>query len=269
MSNDPLGEFDPKITEEINYRSTLNLAKICKANGVQRFIYASTQSIYGISKTDNELDEDLSVKNPITEYAKTKFKSELELKELADEQFTVTFFRPSTVFGPSPKLRCDIVFNSLVASAYTTGVVELLSDGSPWRPIVHIEDVCSAFMAGLIAPSKLINKKAYNVGIKNGNYSVRQLAEAAVEVVPGSKLKFLNHHTDPRSYKVSFNKIFEELNDYFKPKWNLIDGGLELVDFYKKIDLKENIFRGFQTNRITQLKKLIKDKKLNKNLYWN
>ena len=268
LSNDPLGEFDPEITNHINYLSTKNLANLSMEAGVKRFVYASTQSMYGISTTDEELDEDLSKKNPITAYAKTKLLSEEYLKNIASNDFIVTFFRPSTVFGPSPRFRSDIVFNSLVCCAYTTGTIEILSDGSPWRPVIHIEDVCSAFIAGLLAPSSLVNKKAFNVGIQNGNYTVKNLAEAAIKAVPGAKLKFLNKHSDPRSYKVSFDKILNELKDYYKPKWNLINGGIELVNFFKNINMKESTFRGSKTNRIIRLKELIDEKKINNNLYW-
>lgn len=269
LSNDPLGEFQKEITNIVNYSSTIRLAKMAKEMGVKRFVYASTQSLYGISKSDSELEEDTSEKNPITSYAESKWKSELELKRLASDDFIITFFRPSTVFGPSPRLRCDIVFNSFVASAFTTGSIEILSDGTPWRPVVHIDDVCSAFIAGLIAPKEIINGEAFNVGIKDGNYNVRDLAEAAKKVVPGSKLKFLNEHTDPRSYRVSFKKIFNLLGDYYNPKWNLIEGGKELVSFFESVNFKEADFRGFKCNRLIKLKKLVNDKKINQNLLWH
>ena len=133
--------------------------------------------MYGISDTSVEVDEIESKKKPVTEYAKTKWEAEIFLNSLNDENFTVVSFRPSTVFGPSPRLRCDIVFNSFVASAFTTGSIEILSDGTPWRPVVHVDDVCSAFIAGLVAPKEIINGEAFNVGIKNGNYNVRDLQE--------------------------------------------------------------------------------------------
>ena len=152
LSNDPLGELAPNLTEDINLRGTLQLARLAREAGVKRFVYASSQSMYGISNTDDELDEDDSDKNPLTAYARTKWDAELQLKELANENFTIVCFRPSTVFGASPRLRCDIVFNNLVACAYTTGKIEIKSDGTPWRPVVHVRDVSSAFLAGLEAP---------------------------------------------------------------------------------------------------------------------
>ena len=268
LANDPLGEFDPKITEEINYQSTLKLAELCKKKKIKRFIYASSQSMYGVSDSEEELDEDNSKKNPVTVYAKTKWEAEKKIKTLDDETFTVVSFRPSTVFGVSPRLRCDIVYNNLVACAFTTGKIEILSDGSPWRPVVHIKDLCNAFISGIEAPKKLVSGQAFNVGIEDGNYTVKELAEAAQRVVPGSKLVFFNQHTDPRTYKVSFNKILTTLKDYFKPKWSLDEGGHDLVRYFKDIGFSENDFRNEKVNRLMKLEKLIKEKKINNQLNW-
>lgn len=269
LSNDPLGEFDQKLTHDINYKATYKLAKMAKAVGVKRFIYSSSQSMYGISETDEELDEDNSKKHPLTSYAKTKWEAEVKLKELGDNNFTTVMFRPSTVFGASPKLRCDIVFNNLVASAYTSGKIEIKSDGTPWRPVVHVKDVCFAFIAGLIAPKSLVANESFNVGIKNGNYTVRDLAEAAARVVPGSSLVFTGEHgKDARTYKVSFKKILNVLKNYFKPQWDLDKGGKELVDFFKKIKFSEEHFRGRKTNRLPQLKYLLKIGKIDQKFFW-
>lgn len=269
LSNDPLGEFDPNLTYEINYLATVNLAKLAKKAGAKRFIYASSQSMYGVSKTDEELDEDNSLKSPLTAYAKTKWQAECELKKLNSDDFIVVCFRPSTVFGPSPNFRADIVFNSLIASAYTTGKIEIKSDGTPWRPVVHIKDVCSAFIAGLEAPKELVDGQSFNVGIKNGNYTVKQLAEAAKEVVPGSSLIFTGEHRDDsRTYRVSFKKILTTLKDYYRPEWDLIKGGKELVEFFKKINFTEEMFRGRKCNRLAQLEYLVENQKLDKNLLW-
>jgi nucleoside-diphosphate-sugar epimerase len=262
LSNDPMGELIPGLTEEINFSGTMLLANLAKKSGVKRFIYASSQSMYGISDTDAELDEDLSNKNPVTAYAKTKWDAELRLKELDSESFMVCAFRPSTVFGVSPRLRCDIVFNNLVACAYTTNKIEIKSDGTPWRPVVHIRDVCAAFIAGINAPSKMLHGRAFNVGIPDGNFSVRHLAEAAQRAVPGSSLVFTGEHgQDSRTYRVSFNRILTELGDYFKPEWNLDRGALELVEYFKKIQFSEKDFRGWKTTRLMQLNRLKEQKK--------
>ena len=269
LSNDPLGELNPGLTEEINFHGTVNLAKIANQAGVKRFIYASSQSMYGISETDHELDEDNSEKNPVTAYARTKWEAELILKKMNDQDFTVTCFRPSTVFGVSPRLRCDIVYNNLVACAYTTGKIEILSDGTPWRPVVHVRDVCQAFVAGLEAPIEIIGGRAFNVGLPNGNFTIRELAEAAQRSVPGCELVFLNEHTDPRSYKVSFNRILSELEDYFTPEFDLDKGGKELVDYFNRVNFSEDDFRGRICNRLPQLQYLQQNKLIDKQLRCN
>ena len=253
LSNDPLGEFSPMLTEDINYNGTMNLALKARDAGVSRFVYASSQSMYGVSNTTSELDEDDSKKNPVTAYAIAKWKAEQQLHSMSTNNFVVTSLRPSTVFGASPRLRCDIVFNNLVACAYTTGKIEIMSDGSPWRPVVHIKDVCSAFLSGIEAPSDIVSSRAFNVGIPNGNFTVKDIAEAAQRSVPGSELVFTGEHTDPRTYRVSFDRILNELKDYYKPQWNLDMGGKELVELFDRINLKEDIFRGRKTNRIKQL----------------
>lgn len=254
LSNDPLGELSPGLTEEINLMATLTLAKLAKQAGVKRFIYSSSQSMYGISKIDGELDEDNSEKNPITSYAKTKWDAELELNKLQSPEFVVVSFRPSTVFGASPRLRCDIVFNNLVACAYTTGKIEIKSDGTPCRPVVHVKDVCAAYIAGLNAPVSLVAGRSFNVGIPNGNFTVRQLAEAAQRSVPGSELTFTGEHgNDARTYRVSFDRILTELADYYIPEWDLDKGGKELVELFKKTSFTEKDFRGRKTIRLAQL----------------
>jgi len=229
---------------------------MAKEAGVKRFVYASSQSMYGISNTDAELDEDDSEKNPATAYAIAKWDAEQELHTMTSQDFVVTSFRPSTVFGASPRLRCDIVFNNLVSCAYTTGKIEIMSDGTPWRPIVHIKDVCSAFISGIEAPASIVSGRAFNVGIQDGNYTVRDIAEAAQRAVPGSELVFTGEHTDPRTYRVSFKRILSELKDYYKPDWNLARGGKELTTLFDKIQFKEEQFRGRNTVRLKQLQYL-------------
>ncbi|MBI2278866.1 MAG: NAD(P)-dependent oxidoreductase [Candidatus Brennerbacteria bacterium] len=268
LSTDPLGELDERLTEEINFRATIKLARLARSAGVKRFVYASSQSMYGVADTDYELDED-APKNPVTAYARTKWEAEQELGKLDSDDFTVTSFRPSTVFGPSPNLRCDIVFNSLVASAYTTGNIEIKSDGTPWRPVVHIKDVSRAFIAGIEAPRELVGGQSFNVGIPNGNYTVRELAEAAQRAVPGSKLKFTGEHgPDSRTYRVSFKKILSVLKDYYKPEWDLDKGGEELIAFFKRVNFTEAQFRGRPAIRLEQIKYLLRGKKLDENLLW-
>ena len=269
LSNDPIGELNPKLTKDINYEGTIKLANLAKENGAKKFVYASSQSMYGISETDDELEEDNSEKNPITAYARTKWEAEVVLKKLATDDFMVVCFRPSTVFGASPKLRCDIVYNNLVACAYTTGKIEIKSDGTPWRPVVHVKDVCQAFIAGLKAPKEIVAGQSFNVGIEDGNFTVRDLAEAAQRSVPGSSLVFTGEHgKDSRTYKVSFKKILTQLKNYFKPEWDLDRGGKELVDFFQTIKFREEDFRGRKCNRLLQIKYLKEKGKLDENLFW-
>ena len=267
LSNDPLGELAPGITEEINYDAAIRMAKLSKEVGIKRFVYASSQSMYGISNSDSELDEDLSDKNPVTAYAKTKWDAEQNFNKLQSESFLVCAFRPSTIFGVSPRLRCDIVFNNLVACAYTTNKIEIKSDGTPWRPVVHIKDVCNAFIAGIEAPKELLAGRAFNVGIPNGNFTVRQLAEAAQRAVPGSQLIFTGEHgNDSRTYRVSFNRILTELKDYFSPSWDLDSGAAELVEFFRRVNFTESDFRGWKTTRLIQINRMIELEKLDMKL---
>jgi len=269
LSNDPLGELSPSLTEKINLQGTLRLATLAREAGVRRMVYASSQSMYGVANTSSELDEDDSEKNAITAYARTKWEAELALKRLAMPDFTVVCFRPSTVFGASSRLRCDIVFNSMVACAYTTGKIEIKSDGTPWRPVLHIRDACSAFIAGLEAPAALVAGRSYNVGIANGNYSVRDLADAAGRAVPGSVITYTGEHgSDARTYRVSFARILSELKDWYRPEWDLDRGGAELVALFDRVGFTEAQFRGRMTNRLGQLKHLIELGRLDSELRW-
>jgi len=228
LSNDPLGELSPELTNIINYKASVKLAKFAKKVGVKRFVYASSQSMYGISDADSELDEDNSEKNPITAYAHAKWFVENELKKLDDDNFVTVCMRPSTVFGVSPRLRCDIVFNNLVAG------------------------------------------QSFNVGIPNGNYSIRNLAEVAQRAVPGSTLAFTGEHgNDARTYRVSFARILSVLKDYYKPEWDLDRGGAELTQFIKMINFTEEQFKGRVCNRLKQINYLLNSKELGRNLFWN
>jgi len=257
LSNDPLGELDTGLTEQINFTSTIRLAQLAREARVKRFVYASSQSMYGISNSDAELDEIDSEKNAITAYARTKWQAEQQLHAMGSEDFVVVSLRPSTVFGASPRLRCDIVYNNFVACSYTTGKIEIKSDGTPWRPVVHVRDVCAAFLAGLEAPADKVAGKAFNVGIADGNFTVRQLADAAGRAVPGCKVVYTGEHgRDARTYRVSFRRILTELADWYRPEWTLERGAEELVALFKRSAFDESQFRGRMTNRLAQLKYL-------------
>ena len=261
LSNDPLGELNPDLTNQINFLAVKKIADLAKKIGVKRFIYASSQSMYGISTSIDELDEYTSKKNPVTEYAKTKWNAEKYLTSLNEKDFLVVCFRPSTVFGASPRLRCDIVFNNFMACAYTAGKIEIKSDGSPWRPVVHVRDVTAALIAGLNAPKNLIAGKSFNVGIKNGNYTVKNLADIVQKVMPDCDIIFTKEHlVDPRSYKVSFDRILNDLKDYYKPQWDLEKGAYELLNFFKEVNFTEKDFRGPKTNRIINIKSKLENR---------
>ena len=269
LSNDPLGELAPGLTEAINRDASITLGQLAKTAGVNRFVYASSQSMYGASDTEVEIDETTgNAQNAITSYARTKWEAEVALKELNGDAFTVVCMRPSTVFGASPRLRSDIVFNNFVGCAYTTGKIEIKSDGTPWRPVVHVQDVSNAFIAALEAPRELVNGESFNVGIESGNYTVRDLAEAAARAVPGCELAFTGEYKDNRSYRVSFKKILATLKDYYKPQWDLDKGGKELVEFYKTINFTEEMFRGRDTVRLKAISHLQENGTLTNDLRW-
>lgn len=255
LSNDPLGELNTIHTEEINFHSTIKIAKLAKQAGCRRFIYVSSLSMYGISNIDGELDEYKSEKNPLTAYARTKWEAEQYLSKLVSDKFEIVKLRPSTVYGYSPRLRCDIVFNNLLASGYTTGNITIKSDGSPWRPAIHVKDLCSAIIACIDAPSALVNDKVFNVGVQDGNYKIKELADVVKKVLPNCKIIFTNEHNkDVRTYKISFKRILSDLKDFYKPSWNLEKGAYEMINKFKKVNFSKADFIGSKTNRIMKLK---------------
>ena len=265
LSNDPLGDFSESLTYDINYKATLKLAQCAKEAGVKRFAYASSQSVYGISDVSKPTDED-GVKNPITAYAKTKWLCECELRGLCTDNFIITYLRPATAYGASPNLRCDIVFNAFVAYAFTSKLIEIKSDGTPWRPMSHVQDISAAFMAVLEAPQELIKNQSFNIGTDNNNYTVKELAEAAQSAVPNCGLIFTKEHTDPRSYRVSSKKILTVLKDYYHPQWDIEKGGKELMEYYASICFNRSTFDGYKCNRLKCLKKRIAEGTLNNEL---
>ncbi len=257
LSNDPLGELDESLTEAINYDGSMRLGELARDAGVRRLVYASSQSMYGRADAGAELEEDTSEKNPLTSYARTKWETEQGLLALRSPGFEVTALRPSTVYGASPRLRCDIVFNNFVACAYTTSLIEIKSDGTPRRPAVHVRDVCEAFIAGLEADETIVDGRAFNVGVADGNYTVRQLATAAQMVVPNSQLVFTGEHgADARTYSVSFDRILTELSAHYRPVWDLERGGRELHDFLTEAKFTQSDFRGGRCNRLIRINEL-------------
>ena len=265
LSNDPLGELNHALTDEVNFKSTIHLAELCKKRAVKKFIFASSCSVYGIAKTDSPICEEDAL-NPITAYAKAKINSEAGLHRLADANFHPVFLRNATVYGASPKTRLDLVVNNLTAYAYLLKEITILSDGSPWRPIVHIEDFCQAFLLCLKAPIEKIHCQAFNVGDNTQNFRVRDIANEINKLLPDSQIIVKNETgSDERSYRVDFSKIKREIPE-FEAKWTLINGIKQLIKIYKEQNLTLEGFNSERFFRIRTIKSLISSGCLNTSL---
>ncbi|BAH54054.1 NAD-dependent epimerase/dehydratase family protein [Rhodococcus opacus] len=247
LSNDPLGSLAPDVTYAINHHASVRLANIAKDAGVKRFLYASTCSVYGSAGED--LVTESAPLRPLTPYAESKVRVEDDVAGIADSGFSPVFLRNATAFGFSPRLRADIVLNNLVGVATLTGTVRVLSDGTPWRPLVHARDIAAAFCAALVAPTGAIHCRAYNVGIEANNVTVAQIADAAAAAVPGSTVALTGETgPDPRSYRVDFSAIRTAFEGY-APQWTVADGAVELYENYVRWGLTDELF----TTRFTRL----------------
>ena len=266
LSNDPLGDLNPGLTYEVNHLASVKLAKLAKAADVERFIFSSSCSNYGAGGEDLLTEE--SPFNPVTPYGKSKVLVEQDVAKLADSRFCPTFLRNATAFGVSPRLRFDLVLNNLVAWAYADGKVLIKSDGTPWRPIVHIEDISRAFLAVLEAPMDLVHNEAFNVGRNADNYRVRELAEIVKETVPGTEIEYAaGAGPDKRCYRVDCSKIARIL-PAFQPVWDARRGAQELYDTYRRVGLELADFEGIRYKRIDHIRALIAEGSLDGSLRW-
>ena len=266
LSNDPLGDYDPGLTTAINEAASIAMAEKAKSVGVSRFIFASSCSNYGASG-DQFLTEDASF-NPVTPYGQSKVNVEKALAPMADSGFSPIFLRASTAYGMSPRIRFDLVLNNLTAWAFTTGEVYLKSDGSPWRPIVHVEDIARAYVAALEAPREHVHNQGFNVGLTTENYQIREIAQIVGEVVPNSKVSFAKDAgPDLRCYRVDCNRIATTLHG-FKPQWTARRGGEELYESFCRVGLTLEEFEGERFKRIAHVKHLIDSNELGRDLRW-
>lgn len=267
LSNDPMGALNENLTYDINHKASVNIAKSAKEVGVEKFVFMASCSMYGIADGDVALDETADFA-PVTAYAISKVNTEKDVKPLGDENFSVTFLRNATAYGLSPKLRLDLVVNNLVGWAMTTGEIRIMSDGTPWRPLVHSEDIARATVAVVEAPKEEVNGKSWNVGQNSENFQIKDVAKMVGEVIPDCKVVITGEHGgDSRSYRVDFSKIAKELPG-FKPKWKLKEAIKDIYRGYKEFGMDDEHFNGKYFIRLKQLDYLLDENKLDNDLNW-
>jgi len=265
LSNDPVGELDPNITFKINHQGTVELAKKAKKVGVKRFVYFSSCSVYGASSTS--ASDESGKTNPLTAYAKCKLLVEADLKPMADNSFHPTFLRNATAYGASPRQRFDLVVNNLAGLAWTTKQIKMDSDGTPWRPFVHVLDICQAAACTLEAPENVVHNETFNVGDNSENYQVKDIAKIISETFPGCSLSIGTRGDDKRDYKVDFGKINSKLPG-FKCKWSVKKGAEQLLKIFQAIDMKADLFQSRSHTRLKQIQWLIQTKQIDSDFFW-
>jgi nucleoside-diphosphate-sugar epimerase len=266
LSNDPLGDLDAELTYDVNQHATVRLARLARSAGVGRFLFSSSCSNYGASG-DSLLDEDAAF-NPVTPYGESKVRAEAGLAELANDDFSPVLLRSATAYGVSSRLRCDVVLNNLTAWAVATGKVMLKSDGTPWRPIVHIEDICRAFLAALEAPRDVVHAQAFNVVRPGENYRISELAAIVEETVPGCRIEFAGSSgPDARNYRVDASRITAAL-PAFQPKWTAREGARQLYEAFCEYPVTLEDIEGWRYRRIGQINRLLETRQLTPDLRW-
>jgi nucleoside-diphosphate-sugar epimerase len=266
LSNDPLGELHPDITYKINHQGSVRLAQLARQAGVSRFVYASSCSVYGVGGGD-EVKTEESTPNPQTAYAKCKVMVERDVQALADDDFSPTFLRNATAYGPSPRMRFDIVLNNLAGLAWTTKEIKLTSDGTPWRPLVHVLDIAEAVACTLAAPRERVHNQVFNVGDSAENYRVREIAQIVAETFPGCTLTLGAGDKDNRSYRVSFDKIKRHLPG-FRCRRTAHDGAKQLAELFARIGLTQERFKFRPHTRLKQLEYLVQTQQIDDEFFW-
>lgn len=265
ISNDPLGDLDPDLTFEVNHKASVRLAQAAKEAGVSRFLFSSSCSLYGAAGSDEMLSEEAAF-HPITAYGWSKVLVEQDVARIADDSFSPTFLRNATAYGVSPRLRVDIVLNNLVGFAHTTGEILVKSDGTPWRPLVHVEDIARAFLSVLEAPREDVHGLAFNVGRNDENYRVRDLADVVLQALPGSRVRYANGSgPDPRSYRVDFSKLPTTIPT-FRAKWRVAEGVGQLLEAYRRWGLTRENFLGARYVRLERIKERLAEGSIDRSL---
>lgn len=266
LSNDPLGEIDAQLTHEINFVATIRLAEIAKSVGVKRFLFSSSCSVYGIA--GNDVIDEASKVNPLTAYAESKVRSERELRKMASNNFCVGLLRNATVYGYSPNFRNDLVANNLVTCAIALKKIKVLSDGTPWRPLIDVRDLARAFIEFLKVKKELINGEVVNVGFKENNFQIRGIVAIIQEFLPGCEIEYTGEHgSDVRSYRVNFDK-FQTIFPNFRQEWPLKKSIRDMIQNLQRINYSKEDFLSGRHTRLATLRKLLGEKRVNKDLYF-
>ena len=265
LSNDPVGQLAPHITYDINHKGTIRLAEMAKRLGIERFVYFSSCSVYGASAT--VAADESGQTQPLTAYAECKLLVENDLKPMADDRFSPSFLRNATAYGASPRQRFDLVVNNLAGHAWTTKQIKMDSDGTPWRPLVHILDICQAAACVLEAPREAIHNQTFNVGANTENYQVKDVATIIGEVFPDCTVSFGDRGGDKRDYKVNFDKITNKLPG-FQAKWTVRKGAHQLLEIFQRIKLPKDLFESRAHTRLKQIQYLLETQQIDKDFYW-